>query len=87
MAGLKDTIVNPRRTICEVHREIYDELENIEGAEHAIELLEEAFDMGKRLVKKLIQYKYSHKHDAIKNFNFAQSLKRRENRGEHGTKG
>lgn len=81
MAELKSSTVNPRRTICEVHREIYDELENIEGTEKAIELLEEAFGMGKRIVKKLLEYNiHNHKHDVPVNVNFEQSLRRREDR-------
>ena len=48
-----------KRTICEVQREIYDELEKIEGTEKAIILLTEAFDMAKRISAKLVEYKNS----------------------------
>lgn len=46
----------PQRTICEVHREIYDLL--VVGKHDAIlEKLEEAYVMGIKLCRKLTEYK------------------------------
>ena len=57
--------VGPKRTICEVHREIYDILV-IELAttrpdviEKIVPLLEEAFIMGVKLNKALVEHKLS----------------------------
>jgi hypothetical protein len=56
--SVKTGIVNKKRTICEVHREIYDILcEDKEKNKLVIDLLEEAFIMGKKLNYKLRQYK------------------------------
>jgi len=40
-----------------VHREIYRELYGLPYTEHALELLEEANDMAKRMSAKLVSYK------------------------------
>ena len=53
------------RTICEVHREIYDILDNDEDLEYEvkdeiIELLEEAYLMAKKMNQKLQQYKHNY---------------------------
>ncbi len=56
------------RTICEVHREIYDILDNIDEEEvlecevkdNIIKLLEEAYLMAKKMNQKLQQYKYNY---------------------------
>lgn len=47
--------VNLQRTICEVHREIYDFLEKNCPDEQVIGLLEEAFIMAKKIDAKLRQ--------------------------------
>ena len=60
---LKGYHVSNKRTICEVHREIYDILvlelaeSNNELFEKIANLLEEAFVMGIKLVERLIAYK------------------------------
>lgn len=54
--------VSPRRTICEVHREIYDILaQHLADSEHfdALEdLLQESYTMAKKMDLKLRQYKH-----------------------------
>jgi len=51
---------NPRRTICDVHREIYQlahhEISNAGTARKIQRLTAEAFDMGKRMSIKLEEY-------------------------------
>jgi hypothetical protein len=79
VADLKSHKASPTRTICEVLREIYDELEEMHGVERAIELLEEAYDMGKRMNKKLLEYK-NKGFDLPANPNFEKSVMRREHR-------
>ena len=44
------------RTICEVHREIYRELNARNPHDYLIPILREAFDMGKKMDNKLRQY-------------------------------
>jgi hypothetical protein len=81
MAGLKSKNSNRRRTICEVHREIYDCLLDNESKEKIIELLEEAFELGKKMVIKLRQYKGGFSKEWYEeNKNREESLKKRENR-------
>ena len=46
--------VEPRRTICEVHRQIW---RAAEGDPHIRALAEEAYDMAKRMNAKLREYK------------------------------
>ena len=52
---------NPRRTICDVHRDIYDialnEISDPDVARQVQELTAEAFDFGKRMMAKLIERK------------------------------
>ncbi len=61
----KGTGVATKRTICEVHRNIYDiiVLEILESnpklAKNLSDLLEEAFVMGIKMAKKLKKYKYN----------------------------
>lgn len=57
MADIDSKKVSPTRTICEVHREIYDELKGIPYTENAVKLLEEAYGMAKRMSAKLVSYK------------------------------
>ena len=53
---------NPERTICDVHRDAYavarDQLNEIAPgqAQRIMELMAEAFDMGKRMSDRLFQY-------------------------------
>jgi len=44
------------RTICEIHREIYDAI-ILDDLNRAIALLEDAFDMGTRMAKRMIEKK------------------------------
>ena len=58
MNSVKNVTVSGMRTICEVHREMYDiVIEDDVVNEHLIELLEEAFQMAKKMNQKLRQYK------------------------------
>lgn len=56
-----------RRTICEVHREIYDILDtHLRDSEHfpvLVEKLEEVYRMGKKMSAKLRQYKFNYDDD------------------------
>jgi hypothetical protein len=54
--GQAGLLLRQRRTICEVHREIYDALV-LEEVDKAVELLEEAFFMGRRMAKRMIEQK------------------------------
>lgn len=51
---------NPKRTICEVHRELWRTLEKVEipEREQLLALLDEAYLMGKKMDKKLKEYKH-----------------------------
>jgi len=51
------------RTICEVHREIYDCVYFDEPKEKSVEKLQEAFAMATKLVNKLVQYKHGYTDD------------------------
>ncbi len=82
MPSVKDGRASKFRTICEVHREIYDILldANIDSGK-IIDLLEEAYDMGKKMNNKLVQYKKGYDEGWWqKNKNFGESLKRRKER-------
>ncbi len=62
--GNKSWRVNSKRSICEVHRQIYDKLvvgfsDKPEELEEIVVLLEEAFSLGVKLVDKLVEYKCS----------------------------
>ena len=57
------TRIPQRRTICEVHREMYDHLEASGADEKIIGLLEEAYAMAKRMHLKLVQYKEGYDRD------------------------
>ena len=55
----------PYRTICEVHRDIYRSL-TARGAHAAdIALVEEAYDLGKRMDAKLREYKDNYQQDVF----------------------
>jgi len=45
------------RTICEVQRELYRAIRDDQPKEHLLELVEEAYDLGKRMHFKLASYK------------------------------
>ena len=49
-----------RRTICEIHRELYRTLkaDGVDEDSKAMTLLKEAYPIGKKLVAKLRQYKH-----------------------------
>jgi hypothetical protein len=83
-SGLKGKTVNEFRTICEVHREIYDLIEgnkNTKSKEKIISLLEEVYKMGKKMNNKLIQYKFGWDKDFWdKNKNYEEKLDRRKSR-------
>ena len=57
-----------RRTICEVHREIYRKLNSLkeenllsdENFQYLTSRIKEAFDSGKKMNNKLRQYKYDY---------------------------
>jgi len=51
--------VSAKRTICEVHRQIYDLLILDPTNPKIIELLDEAYRLGMSLVKQLVKYKCS----------------------------
>ena len=62
--GLKGCSVGSKRTICEVHRQIYDLVvlhfsDRPKKVEKIVKLLEEAFDMGIKLCDKLVEHKLS----------------------------
>jgi len=87
MVSIKDKIVSPERTICEVHREIYDLL--LDGkinqnlANELIDLLEIAYRMGKEMDGKLRQYKYNYDDNWWKKTRdeiIAEKLERRQQR-------
>lgn len=63
--SVKDKRVSSIRTICEVHREMHDMLIGNKiipdkDANRIIDLLEEAYRMGKKMDNKLRQYKYDY---------------------------
>lgn len=62
--GPKGTKIDNRRTICEVHRELYDRLvlalaDRPQLLEQLVPLLEEAFNMGISMNNKLIEHALS----------------------------
>jgi|TARA_B110000908_G_scaffold150147_1_gene183947 hypothetical protein len=67
MAGFKSLKSQKKRTICEVHREIYDiiiELIPEDSRRTEVEIkLEEAFEMAKKMNAKLRQYAYNYDDD------------------------
>jgi len=79
---VSDNIVSEFRTICEVHREIYDlviESKISDGlANDIIDKLNEAYIMGKKMDNKLRQYKFNYNDKWLKkNQNFDESFKKR----------
>jgi hypothetical protein len=67
MARLKSNKPQKFRTICEVHREIYDlvydNMPDNKTRELLEEKIEEAFNMAKRMNAKLRQYKFNYDDD------------------------
>lgn len=61
--------VNDKRTICEVHRCLYDKIiinilpEDPKLADELVSLLEEAFTMGVKMNNKLIERKFNTRHE------------------------
>jgi len=64
MTSVKDKRVSPFRNICEVHRDLYRKItKNIKDPKtkkEMIDVLEEAYFMGKRMNTKLHQYKHGY---------------------------
>ena len=54
--GKDGMVVRSKRTICEIHREIYDCL-ILNNIDVAVKLLEEAFHMGRRMADRMIEQK------------------------------
>lgn len=83
MPNIKDNRTSKLRTICEVHREIYDKIledKTIKNktANNMINLLNEAYIMAKKMNNKLRQYKHNYDDDWWQqNRNFKESFKRR----------
>jgi hypothetical protein len=80
MSELETSFVNRKRTICEVHREIYDILVKLDGAYAAIGLLHEAFEMAKKMNAKLLEYGFMHERESDANPNLQRSKDERLNR-------
>ena len=51
------------RTICEVQRELYRAIRDDVPKEQLLELVEEAYDLGKRMHHKLVEYKDNYHQD------------------------
>lgn len=51
------------RTICEVQRELYRAIRDDVPKEQLLELVEEAYDLGKRMHFKLVAYKDNYHHE------------------------
>lgn len=78
----KGEMVYDKRTLCEVHRDIYDLIvinfqDRPEEMLQIIKLLEEAYLMGIKMNAKLIEYKCGNDEWADKNYNQQEILKRR----------
>ena len=83
--NVSDKRVSKLRTICEVHREIYDIINesdiNIKLSNILIEKLNEVYGMGKKMDNKLRQYKYNYDDNWLEgNKNFKKSLFKRKGR-------
>lgn len=83
MSSVKDKRVSDFRTICEVHREIYEVITKEKLTKYdvqaIVELLEEAYKLGKKMDKKLREYKYGYDDDGFyePNTNIDEKLKDR----------
>ena len=60
MSDLTRPASNPLLTICEVHRQIYKKVRSGGSKEEIIDLLEQAYTMGKKMDAKLRQYKFDY---------------------------
>lgn len=60
MPHIKQKKAERRRTICEVHREIYRELVKRNPRDPLLQKLKETFNMAKKMNNKLRQYKYNY---------------------------
>lgn len=58
--AFKPDYVHAKRTICEVHREVYRELMQRDPGDPLLDKLTEAFAMGKKMNNKLRQYKHNY---------------------------
>ena len=58
--SLKRPTSNPFLSICEIHRQIYKGILNDMPKAELIELLEKAYMAGKKMDKRLRQYKYNY---------------------------
>jgi len=72
MDNYKAQRVVDRRTICEVHRQLYDHCivyldDRPELRDKMAELIEEAYQMGIKMNNKLVEYKYNTYADAPPN--------------------
>jgi len=67
VSSVKDKRVSPLRNICEVHRDLYRRIiKNIKDPKvkkEMIDVLEEAYLMGKKMNTKLHQYKHGYNKD------------------------
>jgi hypothetical protein len=82
----KVNYVNPRRTICEVHREMYDlirPLQEVIKIDGFIALLEEANTMAKKMSNKLYEYHYNVAIESEVNENYEASKELRKDRDVH----
>ena len=59
----KDNFINPKRTICEVHREMYRKVIGTDLENSMTPLIEDAFIMAKKMNNKLRQYKNNYDDD------------------------
>ena len=85
--SIKGESVYNKRTICEVHREIYDMVvlnmqDKQEEMLQIIKLLEEAYLFGIKMNAKLIEYKCNFEELTDKNYNQQEILERRRKRIE-----
>ena len=61
MRKINPTVVSIIRTICEVHREMYDLLQEEKiDRKQLVDLLQEAYGLGKKMDAKLRQYKFNY---------------------------
>ena len=58
--------VHNRRTICEVHRHIYDLLMIRYNDDEIADLLDEAFVIGIKMNNKLVEYKYIYERECCR---------------------
>ena len=83
MGTLTGNFVCKKRTICEVHREMYDIIERISEVMDTnilLELLHEANNMAKKMSNKLYEYHYNVSEKSSKNQNYEKSLRVRAGR-------